>query len=621
MPEKIKLDRTALIESDGDDDDIVGSEDVTTEYATPMPQKKVSFVDAVDPIEAPPVVEDDDFDMTYKKQQDEWRLRDSIHQNRCKILWFTLGGMFLFLLGSIIQSPCCYVFQNLHGNISTHALREMGTFISMADTNSSDPCLSIWNYSCGSYHRVSSRLRDAQQADDYTLIQAIEEYPESTIEIAYRRCMDADTSMTIDMTAAQVLVYGYDIDGLHAGYLINPYTTENNTVLTFWTKQSNMHLLPEIVPVTFCGFDRIVSDIDEDIAELYMYNAIEVCSVWTHAQGKTVYPTVVAPFVGSDEECALLVGDTWPLSTGIAYAELISKSINADRAYDAAEKLRQKSLSLIPNSVLRNTRAKTKLEEMKIHIGWTEYGQEDADISTAVVRGVEHIQQVFLDARRMAFYAAKKMTREGEKGVWGMSPWTVNAYYSPSENSVYIPYGLFVLVQNKASMPVYAGSFLSIVAHEIMHAIDVYGIQFDEHGVYDPEGLPYEYANTVQCMRNAYPNGNMTITEDMADRFGMELLSLYILDRSEADLFVEWAKLLSENTAGFVKDPIAIMYASYAQTWCTSHLKHLQTDVHSSAFIRVMKSASNDAEFQKAYGCTGKMHDNIYVDNCEIFIA
>ena len=65
-----------------------------------------------------------------------------------------------------------------------------------------------------------------------------------------------------------------------------------------------------------------------------------------------------------------------------------------------------------------------------------------------------------------------------------MTPSTVNAYYSPNENQIVFPAAILQkpFYDIKQSTSANYGGIGSVIAHEISHAFDNNGANFDENG-------------------------------------------------------------------------------------------------------------------------------------------
>jgi len=125
-----------------------------------------------------------------------------------------------------------------------------------------------------------------------------------------------------------------------------------------------------------------------------------------------------------------------------------------------------------------------------------------------------------------------------ERAMWLMSPLEPNAYYDPVQNEINIPAGILQApyFDHAASDAANYGGIGALVAHEISHAFDTTGSQFDSRGVQrnwwtpaDQQAFAAFSARMVQQF-DAYEvlpgqnlNGQLTLSENIADLMGLQL--------------------------------------------------------------------------------------------------
>lgn len=184
--------------------------------------------------------------------------------------------------------------------------------------------------------------------------------------------------------------------------------------------------------------------------------------------------------------------------------------------------------------------------------------------------------------------------------IMSVSPQTVNAFYSPSNNAIMILPGI-------AQSPVYSidnskeenlGGIGTIIAHEITHAFDSNGSKFDEFGnigqswwtaedtaAYEKlQQKTIDYYNGFQ-INNQNVNGTLTLSENIADLGAVSCIT-------------EYAKNNNYNLEN--------LYTAYAKLWATKIRPEaldaqLLLDVHSPAKIRVNAVLSATDDFYTAF--------------------
>ena len=75
------------------------------------------------------------------------------------------------------------------------------------------------------------------------------------------------------------------------------------------------------------------------------------------------------------------------------------------------------------------------------------------------------------------------MGKPVDRGRWGMTPPTSNAYYNPPKNEIVFPAGILAPIFDvKATDAVNYGAIGVVIGHEISHGFDDQGAQYDAQG-------------------------------------------------------------------------------------------------------------------------------------------
>jgi putative endopeptidase len=259
-----------------------------------------------------------------------------------------------------------------------------------------------------------------------------------------------------------------------------------------------------------------------------------------------------------------------------------------------------------------DTKAKAllKLKAIANKIGypdkWRDYSALD------IVRGDAFGNAV----RAEAFEFRRRLDKIGkpvDRGEWGMSPPTVNAYYSSRYNDINFPAGILQPPFYDADIDLAAnyGAIGSVMGHEMTHGFDDAGRKFDASGNLKDWWTGADAAafeDRAVCLVKQYGdftavadlkvNGRLTLGENIADNGGVRLA------------FAALRKALK----GAVPPPIdgytapQRFFIAYAQAWCGSATdqdirRRALTDPHSPGEFRVNGVVVNQPEFGQAFSC------------------
>ena len=208
----------------------------------------------------------------------------------------------------------------------------------------------------------------------------------------------------------------------------------------------------------------------------------------------------------------------------------------------------------------------------------------------------------------------KKIGQKADRKEWGMSPPTVNAYYSPLNNSINFPAGILQppFFDRAADEALNYGGIGAVIGHELTHGFDDSGRKFAGDGNMTDwwtEADGAEFERRAQCVVDQYAgytavddvklNGKLTLGENVADNGGVRVAYAAFLATLQG-------RTAPEPQDGFT--PQQRFFLGYAQIWCqnvTPEAARLraQTDPHSPGQWRVNGVVANLPEFAAAFGC------------------
>ncbi|HET6245122.1 MAG: M13 family metallopeptidase [Bacteroidetes bacterium] len=205
-----------------------------------------------------------------------------------------------------------------------------------------------------------------------------------------------------------------------------------------------------------------------------------------------------------------------------------------------------------------------------------------------------------------------KIGKPIDKTEWGMSPQTINAYYSPLRNEIVFPAAIMQapFFNPDAEDAINYGSMGAVIGHEITHGFDDQGCKFNSEGNLENWWLEVDMeqfkakTNVLVTQFNNYKvseelaiNGQLTLGENIADIGGLSV-SYYAYQKS----------LLGKERVvidGF--SPEQRFFIGWAQVWKINmrpeHLRNMiLTNPHSPGMYRVLGPLSNMPEFHAAFG-------------------
>jgi putative endopeptidase len=253
--------------------------------------------------------------------------------------------------------------------------------------------------------------------------------------------------------------------------------------------------------------------------------------------------------------------------------------------------------------------AEKKLKAITNNVGYPKKWRDYSKVTVApndYLGNAERVSEAMYDQRIV------KIGQATDKTEWGMTTPTVNAFYSPQNNSINFPAGILQppFFDPKRDMAVNYGGVGSVIGHEMTHGFDDQGRKFDGDGnlrdwwtAKDGE----EFEKRVSCVANEYSgftsvddvklNGRLTLGENTADNGGLRVAYMALQDALKGK---------QDKIDGFT--PEQRLFLGFAQVWCENMSpqelrQRAMTDPHSPGHFRVNGTVQNMPEFQKAFSC------------------
>jgi putative endopeptidase len=242
-----------------------------------------------------------------------------------------------------------------------------------------------------------------------------------------------------------------------------------------------------------------------------------------------------------------------------------------------------------------------KIDTMTIRVGYPEEMPPQYKLYTFTPspKGSLYANTVTLQ-RAVLGHQYSLFGKQCDRTLWEMNAYTVNAYYSPNDNSINFPAAILnpPFYSKDQSAEKNLGGIGAVIGHEISHAFDSNGSLYDEYGnmknwwtaedranfeertkamiaLFD--GIPYEGGKI---------NGAQTLGENTADAGGISVAleaAQAIPDVSLSAFFQQWAAVWRLK----IRPELA--------------LRRLTEDVHSPGKLRVNVQLSNSDGFYETY--------------------
>ncbi|MBA3913789.1 MAG: M13 family metallopeptidase [Acidobacteriales bacterium] len=258
--------------------------------------------------------------------------------------------------------------------------------------------------------------------------------------------------------------------------------------------------------------------------------------------------------------------------------------------------------------------AKLKLDAIRNKIGYPDKWRDYSSLE--IVRG--NLMQNFLNANEFeSKRQIAKIDKPVDRNEWGMTPPTVNAYYSGARNEIVFPAGILQppFFDKQMDDAVNFGGIGVVIGHELTHGFDDQGRKFDPQGNlrdwWTPEDAQ-KFEQRASCIANEYSsfvaiddlhlNGKLTLGENTADNGGGRIALAALASMMGQD------KMASPGAKIDGYTPEQRFFLGYARVWCSKRKPELSrmlvnVDPHSPGKFRVNGAVQNMPEFQKAWGC------------------
>lgn len=349
-----------------------------------------------------------------------------------------------------------------------------------------------------------------------------------------------------------------------------------------------------------------------DLAKYLDYNSLVISGEF-----KRNLSGQIKPLDKKKTAVKLVVDGIYSMVFGKYYGEEYFGRINKENV----EKMIYKMIKIYENRLSQNDwlsqktkeKAILKLSKIGVYVGYPEIIEDYySELVVKQYNGFDDFLMNILDfitIERKANFA--EYNKKKNKDLWSMTPAMVNAYYNPTNNKIVFPAGILQapFYSSKQSSSSNYGGIGAVIAHEISHAFDNNGANFDEVGNmvnWWTEEDKIEFDKRAEKMIKLFDgrkteagkcNGKLTVSENIADAGGVSCA--LEAAKSEKDF----------NAKHF--------YINYTINWRSKYRKELQklllnTDVHAPTILRANVQVQNSDDFYTAFDI--KKGDPMFLD-------
>ncbi|WP_455597415.1 M13-type metalloendopeptidase [Cloacibacillus porcorum] len=257
-------------------------------------------------------------------------------------------------------------------------------------------------------------------------------------------------------------------------------------------------------------------------------------------------------------------------------------------------------------------KAVTKLDNLTVRVAYPDKWEDFSALDFKDTKeGGNLVEAVAAIADFERLRDVKLVNTKVDRSKWLADPQEVNAYYSPSDNSINIPAGILggAFYSPKGGEEELLGGIGMVIGHEITHAFDTNGSQFDENGnfvnwwteadrkAFDKRSKKIsDYFSTLEVMPGVKADGELVLSEAIADLGGLSCVTA-----------------IGRGVPGF---DFSKFFKAYARLWRNRKTKEaeeqrIKEDVHPLSYLRTNVNVQQIPEFYTAFGV--KPGDGMYL--------
>ncbi|BBD79717.1 metallopeptidase [Aerosticca soli] len=314
------------------------------------------------------------------------------------------------------------------------------------------------------------------------------------------------------------------------------------------------------------------------------------------------------------------VNGTMGEALGQLYVKTAFKPEAKQRAQTLVDNVRNALKARIQNLDWMSDETKAKaLAKWETFLPKIGYPDKWRDWSGLTIKPGDYFDDVQAATKFDYHYDIAKIGKPTDRLEWGMTPQTVNAYYSPTENTINFPAAILQppFFDAAGDDAINYGGIGAVIGHEATHGFDDQGSQFDGDGNNTNWWTPADRAKfearaaklveqfneytPIKSRPDLHVNGKLTLGENIADLGGLNVA----YDALQAALKSN-PQEAGAHIDGYSQDQR--FFLNWARVWRANIrekqlILSLNTDPHAPAPLRAIAAPSNMDAFAHAFQC------------------
>tara|TARA_B110000902_G_scaffold267177_1_gene358814 strand:+ start:57890 stop:59617 length:1728 start_codon:yes stop_codon:yes gene_type:complete len=475
----------------------------------------------------------------------------------------------LFVVAAVVGSAGHAAYEAIFTTIDRATFVASAALIGGIDEHA-DVCTEPWAFMCGMYddsHYMSrSHIGDMGMAERKRAFVAFVASGGGAANVFYARCTQyaerPDASMCTHMytgnyTLAEMWQRGMAPNSIGISRTPDPYSHGVRTVV-LWdgTESPDIELYPELLtcdddPCDLCDLFRSImcsgwaTPLECELPRFLVYGTVSgLCARWRELRANVSHYAEIAAAEAQDQcfvTMARAASDMGCFTKTAAYfPDTNTPYLQADKARAENEAAVAEWFGRARDMAVQiaapfGPGVQAQLRGVVLHAGWEATNLPVPPAQLAVATADVSLAETFAAYDRWALDETMR-TAVHTYPKWEMNSWSINAYYTPSENAIYVPNAMATLLSPIEAVTV--GTLMFVIAHELGHAFDP-----ASPAMHAGTGGPTDaYAKLKECLYSNYSSKGLTIGEDWADFIGMKVVTAYASRVGSRDIHVSDAK-------------------------------------------------------------------------------